>query len=56
MKNEEKKKKGFWSAIMESMAKTGGCSWGPGEGCGGPATKDDKTVADDKNGDKSEKK
>ena len=35
MKNEKKKKKGFFSAIKESMLKTGGCC-GPGETCGGP--------------------
>ncbi len=35
MKNEKKKKKGFFSAIKESMNKTGGCC-GPGETCGGP--------------------
>jgi hypothetical protein len=35
MKNEKKKKKGFFSAIKESMIKTGGCC-GPGETCGGP--------------------
>ena len=34
MKNEKKKKKGFFSAIKESMSKTGGCC-GPGETCGG---------------------
>ena len=46
MKNEKKKKKGFFSAIKESMLKTGGCC-GPGETCGGseknsikPAEKD----------------
>lgn len=30
---EEKKKKGFFAAIMESMTKTGGCC-GNGETCG----------------------
>lgn len=33
---EEKKKRGFLSAIKESMDKTGGCC-GAGETCGGPA-------------------
>jgi hypothetical protein len=35
MKDEKKKKKGFFAAIKESMSKTGGCC-GPGETCGGP--------------------
>jgi hypothetical protein len=46
METEKKKKKGFFSAIKESMRKTGGCC-GPGETCGGseensikPAEKD----------------
>ena len=46
MKKEKKKKKGVFSAIKESMSKTGGCC-GPGETCGGfdrdnfkPAAKD----------------
>ena len=38
MKNEKKKKKGFFSVIRESMGKTGGCC-GPGETCGGPVKK-----------------
>jgi hypothetical protein len=33
---EEKKKKGFLSAIKESMNKSGGCC-GAGETCGGAA-------------------
>ena len=37
----EKKKKGFFATIWESMTKTGGCC-GPGETCGGPAKEDDK--------------
>ena len=36
MKNEKKKKKGFFSMIWESMTKTGGCC-GSGETCCGPA-------------------
>jgi len=33
---EEKKKKGFFSAVKESMNKSGGCC-GAGETCGGTA-------------------
>jgi hypothetical protein len=40
---EEKKKKGFFSAIKESMNKSGGCC-GAGETCGGtdPAAETEK--------------
>lgn len=51
----EKKKKGFLKMIRESMTKTGGCC-GPGETCGGPSKKDDKTTAKEKGSDKTEKK
>ncbi len=37
----EKKKKGFFATIWESMTKTGGCC-GSGETCCGPANEDDK--------------
>ena len=30
---EEKKKKGLFSMIKESMNKTGGCNCGPGDAC-----------------------
>jgi hypothetical protein len=30
---EEKKKKGLFGAIKESMDKTGGCNCGPGDAC-----------------------
>jgi hypothetical protein len=30
---EEKKKKGLFGAIKESMNKTGGCNCGPGDAC-----------------------
>ncbi len=41
---EEKKKKGFLSAIRDSMSKTGGCC-GAGEtcGCSAPATEVEKS-------------
>ena len=38
---DEKKKKGFLSAIWESMTKTGGCC-GSGEDCCGSSQKEDK--------------
>ena len=37
MKNEQKKKKGFFGMLRESFGKTGGCCCGPGESCGGPS-------------------
>ena len=46
MKNEKKKKKGFFSAIKESMSKTGGCC-GPGETCGGPEKNNIKAAQKD---------
>jgi len=51
MKNEKKKKKGFFSLIKESMSKTGGCC-GPGETCGGSAKDNVKPI--DKDAKKSE--
>jgi hypothetical protein len=48
MENEEKKKKGFFSMIWESMTKTGGCC-GPGETCGGQAKEDDNKTVEDEN-------
>ncbi len=50
---DEKKKKGFFKMIRESMTKTGGCC-GPGETCGGPSKEDDK--AKEKGSDKTDKK
>ena len=49
MPEENKKKKGFLSAIRESMNKTGGCC-GAGEtcGCSAPATGVEKTKGKDK--------
>jgi len=55
MENEKKKKKGLFSAIRESLNKTGGCC-GPGETCGGPARDSDKATGKDKGSDKTEKK
>ena len=52
MKKERKKKKGFFSAIRESMSKTGGCC-GPGETCGGPEK--NNTIPAGKDNQKSEK-
>ena len=47
MENEKKKKRGLFSAIKDSMRKTGGCC-GPGETCGGPAKRKDKDEGDGK--------
>jgi hypothetical protein len=55
MENEKKKKKGLFSAIRESLNKTGGCC-GPGETCGGPSKEDDKPTAKEKGSDKAEKR
>ena len=55
MENEKKKKKGLFSAIRESLNKTGGCC-GPGETCGGPVKDSDKATGKDKGSDKTEKK
>ena len=41
----EKKKKGWWATIRESMTKTGGCC-GSGESCCGPAKKEDKKTVE----------
>ena len=43
MKNEQKKKKGFFGMLRESFGKTGGCCGGPGETCCGPSEESDKT-------------
>ena len=48
MKNEKKKKKGFFSMIWESMTKTGGCC-GSGETCCGPAKKDSNKTVENEN-------
>jgi len=42
MKNEQKKKKGFFGMLRESFGKTGGCCGGSGETCGGPSEESDK--------------
>ncbi len=49
MPEEKKKKKGFLSAIRDSMDKTGGCC-GPGENCGcsAPATGLEKSKGNEK--------
>lgn len=41
----EKKKKGLWATIRESMTKTGGCC-GSGESCCGPSKKEDKKTVE----------
>jgi hypothetical protein len=53
MTDEKKKKKGFLSAIWESMTKTGGCC-GSGEDCCGPQKKN-KDAPSDKKGDTGSK-
>jgi hypothetical protein len=50
MKNEKKKKRGFFSAIKESMSKTGGCC---GQTCGGAEKNNIKPTGKDNQ--KSEK-
>ena len=42
MKSEKEAKKGFFGMLRESFSKTGGCSCGPGESCGGPGEESDK--------------
>jgi len=42
MKNEQKKKKGFFGMLRESFGKTGGCCGGPGETCCDPSDESDK--------------
>jgi hypothetical protein len=37
MKNEQKKKKGFFEMLRESFGKTGGCCGGAGDSCCGPS-------------------
>jgi hypothetical protein len=54
MNEENKKKKGFWSMIRESMTKTGGCC-GPGETCGCPPNENDKEKGAGKGSDESDK-
>ncbi len=49
----EKKKKGFFATIWESMTKTGGCC-GSGETCGGPAKEDDTEGVENKAAEKSD--
>lgn len=49
--DKDKKEKGFWATIWESMTKTGGCCGG-GEDCCGPSNEDKK--ADCQDSDKSE--
>jgi len=50
----KKEKKGIFSAIRESMEKTGGCC-GPGETCGGSANENDKEAVEKKNVKESDK-
>lgn len=49
MPEEKKKKRGFLSAIRDSMNKTGGCC-GTGEtcGCSAPATEQERSKEKDK--------
>ena len=54
MTDEKKKKKGFLSAIWESMTKTGGCC-GSGEDCCGPSQKENKDALSDRSGDPDSK-
>ncbi len=49
----EKKKKGFFATIWESMTKTGGCC-GSGETCCGPANENDKESVADKAAEESD--
>ena len=44
---KEKKKKGIFSTIWESMTKTGGCC-GAGESCCGPSNENDKKASKEK--------
>lgn len=44
----EKKKKGFFATIWESMTKTGGCC-GPGESCCGPSNENDSKTVEKEN-------
>jgi hypothetical protein len=44
--DKDKKKKGFWATIWESMTKTGGCCGG-GEDCCGPSDENKKTGCQD---------
>ena len=43
----EKKKKGLFATIWESMTKTGGCCGG-GESCCGPSDEKEKKTSEDK--------
>jgi hypothetical protein len=54
MTDEKRKKKGFLSAIWESMTKTGGCC-GSGEDCCGPSQKANKDARSDRSGDTDSK-
>ena len=44
---KEKKKKGLWAAIRESMTQTGGCCGGGGSCCGPSDENDNKPVEKD---------
>lgn len=48
----EKKKKGIFATIWESMTKTGGCC-GPGESCCGPSDENEKKASEDKDKEES---
>ena len=37
MKNEQKKKKGFFGMLRESFNRSGGCCGGAGDSCCGPS-------------------
>jgi len=51
----EKKKKGFFATIWESMTKTGGCCGG-GESCCGSSNEDDNKTAQEKSSRNEEKR
>lgn len=50
----EKKKKGLWETIWESMTKTGGCCGGGGSCCG-PSKEDDKRTIEKEAKEKADK-
>ena len=50
----EKKKKGLWATIRESMTQTGGCCGGGGSCCG-PSNEEDKEPVEKKNVEESDK-
>lgn len=52
---KEKKKKGFFAALWESMTKTGGCCGG-GQNCGCGPSSQDNTKVSEKRAEESKKK